>query len=166
MGHRLCGHPVHLLICLGWFFFCQLASRSAGATGLHSSPIPGPDSSCNLAGSQGEGLLGRHWSGSQGPVFLCRQPSRHHPACFSGADKCPSPLIPLLHSAQKEICLLSSRRHALASCGLISSNGGGDCPWTASRNCPLLASSRIGGRLWGPRSCGFYSVYHCFPERS
>lgn len=142
--HRLCGHAImHLSVCLGFaaanwlpFRLPPLGFPASLALG-HSLPV--------------------WWAWLREEGARCRQPPRHRPAGFLDADGRPSPVIPCLtQPTSRSVCFHRADRHSPpASCGLISSNGGGDCPWTASRSCPLLASSRIGGRHLRPRSCRF-----------
>lgn len=108
-------------------------SREEGLVG--SPPGLDPTGQCSVAGSHHGTIQPASWKRINVPPRWspCFARPRSRSVCFH----------------QTEMCL------PLASRGLIRSNAGGGCPWTASRSCPLLAGSRIGGCTWETRSCGF-----------
>ena len=95
------------------------------------------------------------------PTGQCFAVGSHHGtiqlAYWKRVNVCPSSLIlRLAPPRNRSVCFHHAEmRFLLAWRSLISSDGGGGCPWMASRSCPLLAGSCIGGWKWGPRSCGF-----------
>ena len=161
--HTLPGRPMHLLVRLDGFFCCRQAAPPPSAPApplwLHSISRSGPDSSCSIGLAQGGETCGM--PPGLVPTGQCFAVGSHHGtiqlAYWKRVNVCPSSLIlRLAPPRNRSVCFHHAEmRFLLAWRSLISSDGGGGCPWMASRSCPLLAGSCIGGWKWGPRSCGF-----------
>lgn len=167
----LCGHPTHLLVGLGWFFCSKQAAPLAPAA-QPAAQHPQPWARLLLVCRSGWGRGGSRiapGSGSLAPVFCCGQPPRHHPAGFLEPINIPPLSSPYFVQPRiRSVCFHHAEMHTPpASRGLISSNGGGGCPRTTSRSCPLLAASRMApGKDSGCGCClrEGGSPESCFPE--